>query len=165
MRAHFVGRILTDLSLYPHTPRPISRSRPMRLMSDTTDKVMEVRVKGMEDTVKSSMSYFEKSVAGLAKTYTVNAVEKTLKTEVGAIEKTLKTEVGEKTAAIEKTLKAEVGAIEKTLKADMASVEKVVTGKLDAMNNVVWRFAGVLILTALLAPNIRDVWAAPKKSE
>ena len=28
-----------------------------------------------------------------------------------------------------------------------------------------WRFAGVLILTALLAPNTRDMWTAPKKSE
>ena len=138
----------------------------------------------------TSMSFFEKSVpvAGLAKTDTVTAVEKTLKTEVGAIEKTLKAEVGEKITAIAKTLKAEVGAIEKSLKADSevnaiektlktevgektAALEKVVTGKLDAMNSVVWRFAGpgvlILRLTVLLpvAPNIRNVWGAPKKSE
>ena len=107
-------------------------------MSDATDKVMETRVKGMEDSVKMSMSFFEKSVAGLATRDTVGAVEK--------------------------TLKGEVGALEKTLKAEMDATEKIVIGKLDTMNNVVWRFAGVLILTALLAPNIRDMWTAPKKS-
>lgn len=128
-------------------------------MSDATD--METRVKGMEDSVKMSMSFFEKSVAGLATTDTVHAVEKTLKGEVGAVAKTLKGEVG----AMEKTPKAEVGAMEKTLKAEMGAMEKIVIGKLDTMNNVVWRFAGVLILTALLAPNIRDMWTAPKKSE
>ena len=112
-------------------------------MSDATDKVMETRVKGMEDSVKMSMSFFEKSVAGLATRDTV-----------GAVEKTLKGEVGEKIAALEKTLKAEMDA-----------TEKIVIGKLDTMNNVVWRFAGVLILTALLAPNIRDMWTAPKKPE
>jgi hypothetical protein len=82
------------------------------------------------------------------------ALEKTLKGAVDAVEKTLKGEVGEKIAALEKTLKAEMGAM-----------EKIVIGKLDTMNNVVWRFAGVLILTALLAPNIRDMWTAPKKPE
>ena len=152
---------------------------------------METRVKGMEDSVKMSMSFFEKSVAGLATRDTVGAVETTLKGDVVAMEKTLKAEVGEKTAAlektlkgavdaVEKTLKGEVGAVEKTLKgevgekiaalektlkAEMDATEKIVIGKLDTMNNVVWRFAGVLILTALLAPNIRDMWTAPKKPE
>jgi len=134
-------------------------------MSDATDKAMETRVKGMEDSVKMSMSFFEKSVAGLATKDTVGAAEKTLKGEVGektaALEKTLKAEVG----AVEKTLKGEVGAVEKTLKGEIGALEKVVTGQLNTMNNVVWRFAGVLILTALLAPNIRDMWTAPKKPE
>lgn len=128
-------------------------------MSDAT--AMETRVKGVEDSVKLSMSFFEKSVAGLATTDTVHAAETALKAEVGAVEKTLKAEVG----AVEKTLKGEVSAVEKTLKAELGAMEKVVIGKLDTMNNVVWRFAGVLILTALLAPNIRDMWTAPKKSE
>ena len=134
-------------------------------MSDATDKVMETRVKGMEDSVKMSMSFFEKSVAGLATRDTVGAVEKTLKGEVGektaALEKTLTAQMG----AMETTLTAQMGAMETTLTAQMGAMEKNIIGKLDTMNTVVWRFTGVIILTALLAPNIRDMWTAPKKPE